>query len=223
MSDFTQRWALPPVSSSSSSKVSFPNPPGYAPPSSSSFAISKKSSSKTVARSESGPAKLEALRQQRAWDLAIGPAKAVPMQGFMVYMSGGGVQIFSLMIVFQLIKGAISGVMGVNTAFAPFEQQSASHTPSPSASINSPGPAKQNFTLQKIETEDTTRDFKYISWELLKSMIGADLYITPFFFYTAAPMLHASSQTAQVARVKHYLVQWRNAQSALYAQLVPQP
>lgn len=32
----------------------------------------------------------------------------------MVYMSGGGVQIFSLMIVFQLIKGAISGISSVN-------------------------------------------------------------------------------------------------------------
>lgn len=54
------------------------------------------------------------LRTQKAWDLAISPAKAVPMQGFMVYMSGGGVQIFSLMIVYQLIKGAITGMMGVN-------------------------------------------------------------------------------------------------------------
>ena len=57
---------------------------------------------------------LEVLRTQKAWDLAISPAKAVPMQGFMVYMSGGGVQIFSLMIVYQLIKNAITGMMGVN-------------------------------------------------------------------------------------------------------------
>lgn len=34
----------------------------------------------------------------------------------MVYMSGGGLQIFSLMIVFQLIKGAIAGMMAVNTS-----------------------------------------------------------------------------------------------------------
>lgn len=32
----------------------------------------------------------------------------------MVYMSGGGVQIFSLMIVGQLIKGALGGMMNVN-------------------------------------------------------------------------------------------------------------
>lgn len=37
------------------------------------------------------------------------------MQGFMVYMSGGGVQIFSLMIVYQLVKNAITGMMGVNS------------------------------------------------------------------------------------------------------------
>lgn len=34
----------------------------------------------------------------------------------MVYMSGGGLQIFSLMIVFQLIRGALSGMMAVNTS-----------------------------------------------------------------------------------------------------------
>lgn len=32
----------------------------------------------------------------------------------MMYMSGSGLQIFSLMIVFQLIKGALSGMMAVN-------------------------------------------------------------------------------------------------------------
>ena len=66
------------------SKTPLPNPPGYAPPTSSSFVSTKKSNPKTLSASSSkteiGPAKLEILRQQRAWDLAIGPAKSVPMQ-----------------------------------------------------------------------------------------------------------------------------------------------
>lgn len=45
----------------------------------------------------------------------------VVIQAFMVYMSGGGLQIFSMMIIFQLIKGAISGMMSVNTSkYSPY-------------------------------------------------------------------------------------------------------
>lgn len=76
----------------------------------------------------------------------------------MLYMSGGGVQIFSLMIVFQLITGALGGMAGVNqsestryitltanpdaasTAFEPLEQQTAA----------SEKQARQSYTQQKI-------------------------------------------------------------------------
>lgn len=37
---------------------------------------------------------LRRLRQKKAWDLALAPAKQVPMQAFMMWMSGSGVQIF---------------------------------------------------------------------------------------------------------------------------------
>lgn len=88
-------------------------PPGF-----SDYSSSKAWTSATSADAASAITKkqssLQVLRTQKAWDLAIAPAKAVPMQGFMVYMSGGGVQIFSLMIVYQLVKNAITGMMGVN-------------------------------------------------------------------------------------------------------------
>ncbi|KEI41473.1 uncharacterized protein L969DRAFT_85254 [Mixia osmundae IAM 14324] len=42
------------------------------------------------------------------------------MQGFMLYMSGGGVQIFSMMMVWMLIKNAVVAAVGVSKAFAPF-------------------------------------------------------------------------------------------------------
>lgn len=35
-------------------------------------------------------------------------------QAFMVYMSGGGVQIFSMMIIYQLLSAAIAGMVTVN-------------------------------------------------------------------------------------------------------------
>ncbi|KAL7006353.1 hypothetical protein EMMF5_004006 [Cystobasidiomycetes sp. EMM_F5] len=120
------KWAFPPVdgSSSEASTSKLPNPPLYA--SSSSSNINRKGNKAvTTATSTKPPAEaqrdLERLREAKAWDLALGPAKQVPMQAFMVYMSGGGLQIFSMMIIFQLIKGAISGMMSVNTSkYSPY-------------------------------------------------------------------------------------------------------
>ncbi|KAK7037467.1 hypothetical protein VNI00_010959 [Paramarasmius palmivorus] len=60
------------------------------------------------------------IKQDRAWDLAITPAKSLPMQGFMLYMSGGGVQIFSMGIVFMLLLSPFRNIAGINSAFAPF-------------------------------------------------------------------------------------------------------
>ncbi|EGN96275.1 hypothetical protein SERLA73DRAFT_141593 [Serpula lacrymans var. lacrymans S7.3] len=61
-----------------------------------------------------------ALKQKRAWDLALSPAKQLPMQAFMLYMSGGGVQIFSMGIVFMLLLTPFKSIAGINSAFAPF-------------------------------------------------------------------------------------------------------
>jgi len=68
------------------------------------------------------------------------------MQGFMVYMSGGGVQIFSLMIVGQLIKNAIGSILGVNDTFKHLEQSQDTQTGSEEAAAG----VKEDFTLQKI-------------------------------------------------------------------------
>ncbi|KAF8517046.1 hypothetical protein BU17DRAFT_76508 [Hysterangium stoloniferum] len=61
-----------------------------------------------------------ALKQKRAWDLAISPAKSLPMQAFMLYMSGGGVQIFSMGIVVVLLSSPFKALAAINTTFAPF-------------------------------------------------------------------------------------------------------
>lgn len=82
-------------------------------------------SASAIAKKQSS---LEVLRTQKAWDLAIAPAKAVPMQGFMVYMSGGGVQIFSLMIVYQLVKNAITGMMGVGNGASTSARETLRHS-----------------------------------------------------------------------------------------------
>ncbi|KAF8162834.1 hypothetical protein B0H34DRAFT_650211, partial [Crassisporium funariophilum] len=82
---------------------------------------SKTPSKKVAATAES----YDALKDKRAWDVAIAPAKALPMQAFMLYMSGGGVQIFSMGIVFMLLLSPFKNVAGINDAFAQFAPSTA--------------------------------------------------------------------------------------------------
>ena len=56
------------------------------------------------------------MKAKRAWDLAISPAKSLPMQAFMLYMSGGGVQIFSMGIVFMLLSSPFKNLASINTS-----------------------------------------------------------------------------------------------------------
>ncbi|EIN07904.1 DUF1077-domain-containing protein, partial [Punctularia strigosozonata HHB-11173 SS5] len=67
----------------------------------------------------------EELKEKRAWDLAISPAKSLPMQAFMLYMSGGGVQIFSMGIVFMLLLSPFKNLAAINDAFASFAPSNA--------------------------------------------------------------------------------------------------
>jgi hypothetical protein len=64
--------------------------------------------------SSSASASYTALKESRAWDLAVSPAKSLPMQAFMLYMSGGGVQIFSMGIVFMLLLTPFKNIAGMN-------------------------------------------------------------------------------------------------------------
>lgn len=54
------------------------------------------------------------LKQKRAWDLAISPAKSLPMNAFMLYMSGSGVQIFSIGILVMLLFNPFKAVASIN-------------------------------------------------------------------------------------------------------------
>ncbi|KAH7869592.1 hypothetical protein F5879DRAFT_986747 [Lentinula edodes] len=92
-----------------------PPPPGFSKTTSSSKGISK-----AVAISSTTPEAYDQLKDKRAWDLAISPAKSLPMQFFMLYMSGSGVQIFSMGIIFMLLSSPFKNIAGMNEAFASF-------------------------------------------------------------------------------------------------------
>ncbi|KZP00329.1 DUF1077-domain-containing protein [Calocera viscosa TUFC12733] len=78
------------------------------------------------------PVKYDELKSKRAWDLAISPAKTLPMNAFMLYMSGSGVQVFSITSIVMLL-------------FSPFKAMTFSQY-QPAASSSSMDP----LLLQKV-------------------------------------------------------------------------
>ena len=47
-------------------------------------------------------------------EIALGPGKTVMMNGFMMYMSGAGIHIFSIMITFMGIMNPVKAILNVH-------------------------------------------------------------------------------------------------------------
>ncbi|EFW13737.1 hypothetical protein D8B26_003731 [Coccidioides posadasii str. Silveira] len=107
------------------SKANIPNPPGYSssPRSSSKQPKSPQQSSTSSSVSVQKSRETDALKLKKAWEIAFAPAKQLPMNAIMMYMSGNSLQIFSIMMVFMLFKGPIQGLIATNSAFAKFEAE----------------------------------------------------------------------------------------------------
>ncbi|KAG8974536.1 hypothetical protein FRC05_007168 [Tulasnella sp. 425] len=60
------------------------------------------------------------IKEKRAWELAISPAKSLPMNAFMLYMSGNSLQIFSIGILVMLLMNPFKAVANINRVFSPF-------------------------------------------------------------------------------------------------------
>ena len=65
----------------------------------------------------------DTLKLKKSWELALAPAKALPMNAIMMYMSGNSLQIFSIMMVFMLFKNPIQGLLQTNQVFTRFETE----------------------------------------------------------------------------------------------------
>ncbi|KAF9234490.1 hypothetical protein BU15DRAFT_89963 [Melanogaster broomeanus] len=125
-----------------------PPPPGFSNLSSNNGKPPAKAAAAAAAASYA------ALKEKRAWDLAIAPAKSLPMQAFMLYMSGGGVQIFSMGIVLMLLLTPFKNIAGINAAFAPF---------APTSSTSKNANSLTTLPLQKLA---------YVACNLLTLAVG---------------------------------------------------
>lgn len=76
-----------------------------------------------LARKPPTTAETDTLKLKKSWELALAPAKALPMNAIMMYMSGNSLQIFSIMMVFMLFKNPIAGLISTNEVFRRFETE----------------------------------------------------------------------------------------------------
>lgn len=100
-------------------KAAVPDPPGYIAPST----LTKSSRSKTTtpARKPPTPEEMDTLKLKKAWELALAPAKQLPMNAIGMYMTGNSLQIFSIMMVFMLFKGPIQAILNIQGTFSRLE------------------------------------------------------------------------------------------------------
>jgi hypothetical protein len=104
----------------------FADPPGFTP-NTALQAPSKSAKGKAVTtptpRKGPTPEEMDTLKLKKAWEVALAPAKQLPMNAIGMYMSGNSLQIFSIMMVFMLFKGPIQALFAIQQTFARFETE----------------------------------------------------------------------------------------------------
>ena len=61
------------------------------------------------------------LKIKRSWDVALGPFKQVPMNLFIMWMSGNTISIFPIMMVFMMMFRPFKTLFSVSQTFKGFE------------------------------------------------------------------------------------------------------
>ncbi|CAK7266226.1 hypothetical protein SEPCBS57363_001988 [Sporothrix epigloea] len=118
---------LPPTPRAKSGTIA--DPPGFP---SQALATNKKRDAKEIkaaataaaTKKQQTPEEMDTLKVKKAWEVALGPVKALPMTAIMMYMSGNSLQIFSIMMVFMAFKNPIMGILGTQQAFERFDTPS---------------------------------------------------------------------------------------------------
>jgi len=57
------------------------------------------------------------LLEKRAWDMAMGPLKQLPMNFFVMYMAGNTISIFPIMMVSMMAWRPIKALMSLQATF----------------------------------------------------------------------------------------------------------
>lgn len=117
------QWVLD-INSTSPSKPrsgTFPDPPGFTSTNALQQSKNAKGGKAVAPRTKPSTQEMETLKLKKAWEVAIAPAKQLPMNAIGMYMSGNSLQMFSIMMVFMLFKAPLQALMNINQTFARFE------------------------------------------------------------------------------------------------------
>jgi ER membrane protein complex subunit 4 len=105
----------------SKSKSNFPDPPGFTLPTTTQ--PSKKSKNAVTPRKQPSGEEMDTLKLKKAWEMAIAPAKQLPMNAIGMYMTGNSLQIFSIMMVFMLFKAPVQAILNIQNTFSRLETE----------------------------------------------------------------------------------------------------
>ncbi|KAB8349769.1 hypothetical protein FH972_023783 [Carpinus fangiana] len=113
-----------PVHTKTIKTTGIPDPPGYTSTASTSKKTSAAKGAQTISpRKDLSPEAMDSLKLKKAWEVAIAPAKSLPMNAIGMYMTGNSLQIFSIFMVFQLFKTPLTALANINTTFSRFETE----------------------------------------------------------------------------------------------------
>lgn len=125
---------------------------------------------------------MTALKQQKAWEVALGPAKSVPLNGFMLWMSGNTIQVFSVMVTAMMFYNALKAIVGVESHFSRFQDNDSSAQVSRAGATDkatlrvSSGPISQLVGRAKVLMSDPLVLQKLAFMGLQFALCGLGLY-----------------------------------------------
>jgi len=103
--------------------ASLPDPPGYTSASPAKRGTGSNKQVQTPSRKQPTDDEMDLLKIKKAWEVAIAPAKQLPMQGIGMYMTGNSLQVFSIFMIFTLFKGPLQAIFMTNRMFVPYETE----------------------------------------------------------------------------------------------------
>ncbi|KXL50457.1 hypothetical protein M433DRAFT_74296 [Acidomyces richmondensis BFW] len=157
------------------------DPPGFISASSAVQSRQKRITA-TPARKPPTPEEMDKLKLKKAWELAIAPAKQLPMNAFGMYMTGNSLQIFSIMMVFMLFKAPIQAILNIQPTFARLETESNRQqmvlVKLAFVACNTAALALGLWKLNGMGLLPTTRS-DWLAWENAREVLERAVYVPP--------------------------------------------
>jgi hypothetical protein len=85
--------------------------------------LQKSAKGGAVAATPASASETDDLFLKKAWEIALAPAKAIPMNAIMMYMSGNSLQIFSIMMTVMLFMNPIKALSAVGSTFSRYDNE----------------------------------------------------------------------------------------------------